>query len=74
MNVLPGIPEMAARLGVDVAGWTVVLCSDMGTKDMRIISGTPEQIETINEGRIHCLVLPASLHDVEATALARWSF
>ena len=48
------------------------LCSDMGTVDGRIISGTPRQIEEISDGRIHCLVLPASLHDIEAAALQRW--
>ena len=64
--------KMAGRLDIDVEGWTVVLCSDMGTGDARIISGTPRQIEKISDGRIHCLVLPASLHDIEAAALQRW--
>lgn len=66
--------KMAARLNKDIEGWTVVLCSDMGTGGARIVSGTPKQIESVSDGRIHCLVLPASLHDVEATALERWSF
>ena len=66
--------KMANRLDVDVEDWTVVLCSDMGTGDARIQSGTPRQIEMVRDGRIHCLVLPANLHDIEAAALQRWSF
>ncbi len=66
--------KMAAHLDVDIEGWTIVLCSDMGTGDGQIIAGTPRQIEGISDGRIHCLVIPANLHDVEAAALERWSF
>ncbi len=64
--------KMANRLDVDVEEWCIVLCSDMGTADTKIVSGTPKQIAAIEEGRIHCLVIPASLHDVEAAAIQRW--
>ena len=64
--------KMANKLGEDVEDWTVVLCSDMGTKDATVSVGTPAKISEKEGGRIHCLLIPANLHDVEATALARW--
>ena len=64
--------KMAEQLEVDVEDWTLVLCSDMGTDDSRISVGTLDEISGVKEGRIHCLLVPASLHDVEAAALARW--
>ena len=64
--------KMALALEVDVEDWTVVLCSDMGTENARIAVGKPREISTIEDGRIHCLLIPAKLHDVEAAALARW--
>ena len=63
---------MAKRLDVDVEDWTLVLCSDMGTDDARISVGTLDEISGVKGGRIHCLLVPASLHDVEAAALERW--
>jgi len=63
---------MAQRLEIEVEDWTLVLCSDMGTEDARISVGTPNEISGIKGGRIHCLLVPANLHDVEAAALARW--
>ena len=64
--------RMAERLNVEVEDWTLVLCSDMGTEDARISVGMPTEISGIKGGRIHCLLVPAKLHDVEAAALARW--
>ena len=64
--------KMAESLEVEVEGWTLILCSDMGTDNSRISVGTPDEISGIKGGRIHCLLVPANLHDVEATALARW--
>ena len=64
--------KMAEQLEVDVEDWALVLCSDMGTDDSRISVGTLDEISGVKEGRIHCLLVPASLHDVEAAALARW--
>ena len=63
---------MAEKLELDVEDWTLVLCSDMGTDDARISVGNLDQISGVKGGRIHCLLVPAELHDVEATALARW--
>ena len=64
--------KMSHELEVDVEDWMLVLCSDMGTNDARIAVGTPAEISGLKGGRIHCILVPASLHDVEATALARW--
>ncbi|MDP6845069.1 MAG: diphthine synthase [Candidatus Thalassarchaeaceae archaeon] len=64
--------KMAEKLEIDVEDWMIVLCSDMGTDDARISVGSPTEISEVKGGRIHCLLVPASLHDVEATALARW--
>ena len=63
---------MAQKLDVDVEEWTLVLCSDMGTGDASVNVGTARQISEITGGRIHCLLVPAELHDVEDAALARW--
>ena len=64
--------NMAQKLEVDVEGWTLVLCSDMGTDDANVNVGTAQQISEVTGGRIHCLLIPAELHDVEDAALARW--
>ncbi|MEE2747982.1 MAG: diphthine synthase [Candidatus Thermoplasmatota archaeon] len=64
--------KMAEKVNIDIEDWTLVLCSDMGTKDARVTVGSPHEISNVVGGRIHCIVVPASLHDVEAAALARW--
>ena len=64
--------KMSQKLEVNVEDWVLVLCSDMGSDDAQITVGTPTEISEISGGRIHCILVPASLHDVEATALARW--
>ena len=64
--------RMAKALEVEVESWTLVLCSDMGTGDARISVGSPVEISGIKGGRLHCLIVPAKLHDVEAAALKRW--
>ena len=64
--------KMANKLEIDVEDWMIVLCSDMGTGDARISVGDPAEISGVKGGRIHCLLVPASLHDVEAAALTRW--
>ena len=64
--------EMAAALEIDVEDWIIVLCSDMGTENACVSVGSPSEISDINMGRIHCMIVPAKLHDVEAAALERW--
>ncbi len=64
--------KMSATLEIDVENWVIVLCSDMGTGDACVSVGSPTEISDIKKGRIHCLIVPAKLHDVEAAALERW--
>ena len=65
--------QMAEKMDVSIEEWTLILCSDMGTDEARIVSGSAKQIEAITDGRIHCLVIPAELHEVEEVAVARWA-
>jgi diphthamide biosynthesis methyltransferase len=44
----------------------------MGTAEQRIVCGIPEQISSVEGGRIHCLVIPGSLDELEEVALERW--
>ena len=64
--------KMAEKLDVNVEEWVLVLCSDMGTNEARVKVGSAKEISVVTGGRIHCLLIPAELHDVEAAALARW--
>lgn len=57
----------------EIEHWKIALCSDMGTAEECIRVGTPSQVALMQGGRIHCLVIPATLHEMEAQALARWS-
>ncbi len=66
------LQSMAEKLNVDVEEWVLVLCSDMGTEQARVKVGTAKEISAVTGGRIHCLLIPAELHDVEVAALARW--
>ncbi|MEE2759353.1 MAG: diphthine synthase [Candidatus Thermoplasmatota archaeon] len=64
--------KMGEKLGVVVDDWLLVLCSDMGTADARICVGDAGEVSEIVGGRIHCLIVPAELHDLESEALSRW--
>jgi diphthamide biosynthesis methyltransferase len=64
--------RMAEELGVDVGDWTGVLCSDVGGSDQRIIHSTLDRIASVSGGRMHCLVIPGRLDDLESEALSRW--
>jgi diphthamide biosynthesis methyltransferase len=50
----------------------VVLCSDMGTPEQRIVSTTVGALSAEQGGRLNCLLFPASTGEVEEKALARW--
>ncbi len=65
--------EANATLLNEIEQWEMALCTDMGTADATIRAGNPAQIALMEGGRIHCLVIPATLHEMEARALARWS-
>ena len=49
-----------------------VLCSDMGTSRQMINYGTLDELVTVNEGSLHCMIIPAVESDVEKMALSRW--
>lgn len=63
---------MAVGLELDVDDWGVVLCSDVGSPQQRIIQGSMDEIAAVTSGRIHCLVIPGRLDDLEREALSRW--
>ena len=50
----------------------VVLCSDMGTSQQKIIYTNLAELSEFQGGRMNCLVFPASTSDVEEKALLRW--
>jgi diphthamide biosynthesis methyltransferase len=50
----------------------VVLCSDMGTKQQKMIYTNLAELSGLQGGRMNCLVFPASTSDVEEKALLRW--
>jgi len=50
-----------------------ILCTDMGTNEQRIQFLSVGSLLTAPEGRLHCLVIPAELGEVERKALKRWS-
>lgn len=50
----------------------VVLCSDMGTQDQKIIFTNIGGLEKLEGGRLNCLLIPAWTSEVEGKALLRW--
>ena len=50
----------------------VVLCSDMGTPDQRIITTNMAALRGVSGGRLNCLVFPGRTGEVEDNALLRW--
>lgn len=63
----------ANKIGEDIEQWKIVLCSDMGRPKQRIFYGTLDEIKSINDGEIHCIVIHGRLDELEAEALARWN-
>ena len=60
-------------VGEDVHKIRVVLCSDMGTGDQRIVSTTVDGLKDEAGGRLNCIVFPAATGEVEEKALLRWA-
>lgn len=56
----------------ELDGWTVVLCSDVGTRDERYVTTTVAGLEHEAGGRLNCLLVPAVVDGIEADAIARW--
>ena len=63
----------ADKIGENIEQWKIVLCSDMGRPEQRIFYGTLDDVESINNGSIHCIVIPGRLDELEVEALARWN-
>jgi diphthine synthase len=45
--------------------WDVLVCSDLGTTSSVIIPTTIGGLEHIKTGRIHCLIIPGKMHEME---------
>ena len=63
------LEEIIAMESCDVS---VVLCSDMGTVQQKMIYTNLAKLSELKGGRMNCLVFPASTSDVEEKALLRW--
>ena len=50
---------------VDVSTWNVVVLSDLGTAQSHVCSTIIEEMEGMDKGRIHCLILPAEMDNHE---------
>tara|TARA_X000001036_G_scaffold397846_1_gene400340 strand:- start:3229 stop:3987 length:759 start_codon:yes stop_codon:yes gene_type:complete len=55
--------EMGAVKGV--SDWPVIVLSDLGTRESRVCSTNIRGISNVKGGRIHCLILPSSMDDLE---------
>lgn len=66
--------QMARKLYLELTmeDIPVVLCSDMGTADQRIVFTTIGHLADQRGGRLNCLVFPANTSEVEEKALLRW--
>ncbi len=78
-DALQSLRTMAAKMvevgmegPVDVDGWTVVLCSDVGTTDERYVTTTVAGLDHEEGGRLNCLLFPADVEGIEADAIERW--
>ncbi|MED6338798.1 MAG: hypothetical protein VYC12_07195, partial [Candidatus Thermoplasmatota archaeon] len=57
---------------LDSCDLPVILCSDMGTSQQKMIYTNLAELSELQGGRMNCLVFPASTSDVEEKALLRW--
>ena len=65
--------DACKQICLDTANLMVVLCSDMGTKEQAITYAKLSELSNVKSGRLHSLVIPANLSDVENSALHRWA-
>ena len=64
--------EACRKICEEIDTLMVVLCSDMGTFEQKIAYLPLSKLSAAEGGRLHCLVIPANLGDVEELALRRW--
>lgn len=65
--------EAAKKICECIEDLPIVLCTDMGTPDQRILSCSVSTLGDAQEGRMHCLIIPANTSEIESEALQRWS-
>jgi diphthine synthase len=65
--------EAARKICECIEDLPIVLCTDMGTPDQRILSCSLSTLGDAQEGRMHCLIIPANTSEIESEALQRWS-
>lgn len=58
-----GGSEMGAVKGV--SDWPVIVLSDLGTRESSVCSTNIRGVSNVKGGRIHCLILPSSMDDLE---------
>ena len=64
--------EACKKICEEIHSLMVVLCSDMGTPEQNITYLPLSELSNAEVGRLHCLVIPAKLSDVEDSAVRRW--
>ena len=64
--------EACKKICEEIGSLMVVLCSDMGTPEQNITYLPLSELSSAKVGRLHCLVIPANLGDVEDLAVRRW--
>ena len=64
--------EACKKICEEINSLMVVLCSDMGTPEQNITYLPLSELSNAEIGRLHCLVIPAKLGDVEDSAVRRW--
>ena len=64
--------QACKEICLEISNLMVVLCSDMGTSEQNITYLPLSELAKAKTGRLHCLVIPASLGEVENSALMRW--
>jgi diphthamide biosynthesis methyltransferase len=52
----------------DVLDWPVIVLSDLGMVDFRVCSTDLKGVSDVKGGRIHCLILPSSMDDLEQSS------
>ena len=58
-------------MGESVTNWPVIVLSDLGTEDSRVCSTSIGELSDLRGGRIHCLILPSSMDDLERMSFDR---
>ena len=76
-NTDSAFENMKAKACIDICenirSLDIVLCSDMGTASQNIVHTTIDGLKSLTKGRLHCLVIPAGLSEIEQNAIKRWS-